>query len=99
MLAAPFSAGVGFYAFYAMQPYLLELYGDPTAYGVAGIAAAVIAAAQIAGGILVPQIRKLFSHRTHAMILGAVISVFFDSPTQRVISSSLMKSPKTSLKP
>ncbi len=29
MLAAPFTGGVGFYAFYAMQPYLLELYGRP----------------------------------------------------------------------
>ena len=33
MLAAPFTAGVGIFAFYAMQPYLLQLYGDPTAYG------------------------------------------------------------------
>ena len=32
MLAAPFTGGVGFYAFYAMQPYLLELYGDERAY-------------------------------------------------------------------
>lgn len=38
MLAAPFTVGVGFYAFYALQPYLLELYGDPNAYGVAGLA-------------------------------------------------------------
>ena len=74
MLAAPFSAGVGFYAFYAMQPYLLELYGDPEAYGVAGLAAAIVAAAQIAGGLLVPQIRKLFSLRTHAMISGSILS-------------------------
>ncbi|MDQ0672655.1 MFS family permease [Pseudarthrobacter siccitolerans] len=29
MLAAPFSAGVGIYVFYALQPYLLELFGDP----------------------------------------------------------------------
>ena len=36
MLAAPFTAGVGIFAFYALQPYLLQLYGDPTAYGVAG---------------------------------------------------------------
>jgi MFS family permease len=31
MLAAPFTAGVGIYTFYALQPYLLELYGDPNA--------------------------------------------------------------------
>lgn len=75
MLAAPFSMGVGIYAFYAMQPYLLELYGDPSAYGVAGLAAAVVAGAQVAGGLLVSQIRKLFSRRTHAMITGVVVSI------------------------
>ena len=32
---APFSAGAGFFAFYAMQPYLLELYGRPGAYAIA----------------------------------------------------------------
>ena len=75
MLAAPFTGGVGFYAFYAAQPYLLELYGDPTAYGVAGIAAALIAAAQIVGGLLVSRVRRLFSRRTHALILGGLITV------------------------
>lgn len=75
MLAAPFTFGVGIYAFYALQPYLLELYGDETAYGVAGIAAAVVAGAQILGGILVPQIRKLFKRRTHVLIMATSISV------------------------
>jgi MFS family permease len=42
MLAAPFTFGVGIYAFYAMQPYLLELYGDEQAYSIAGLAAASI---------------------------------------------------------
>ncbi|HEV2823637.1 MAG TPA: MFS transporter, partial [Actinomycetota bacterium] len=41
MLAAPFTFGVGIYAFYAMQPYLLELYGDEQAYSIAGLAAAI----------------------------------------------------------
>jgi MFS family permease len=71
MLGAPFAMGASFYAFYAMQPYLLELFGDPQAYGVAGLAAAVVAGAQIAGGLLVKQIRRLFSRRTHALILAA----------------------------
>jgi MFS family permease len=72
MLAAPFTVGVGFYAFYAFQPYLLELYGDPSAYGIAGLAAAIIAGAQIVGGLIVPWARRLFSRRTHAIIVGSV---------------------------
>jgi MFS family permease len=75
MLAAPFASGVGIYAFYATQPYLLELYGDPSAYGVAGLAAALIAGAQIVGGLLVSRVRRLFSRRTHALILGGVLNV------------------------
>jgi MFS family permease len=75
MLAAPFSFGVGIYAFYALQPYLLQLYGDPNAYGIAGLAAALIAAAQMAGGLLVSRVRRLFSRRTHALILGSILNV------------------------
>ena len=55
MLSAPFTFGVGIFAFYALQPYLLQLYGDPRAYGVAGLAAAVVAGAQIVGGLIVPK--------------------------------------------
>lgn len=75
MLASPFTVGVGFYAFYATQPYLLELYGDETAYGIAGLAAALIAGAQIVGGLLVSRVRRLFSRRTHALILGGFLNV------------------------
>jgi MFS family permease len=75
MLAAPFSAGVGFYAFYAMQPYLLQLYGDKTAYGVAGLAAAMVAGAQIAGGLLSVRVRRLFKRRTDAILLGTAVNV------------------------
>jgi MFS family permease len=74
MLAAPFTTGVGFYAFYAFQPYLLELYGDKSAYGIAGLAAAIIAAAQIWGGLIVPWVRRLFSRRTHAIIVGTTLT-------------------------
>ena len=74
MLAAPFTAGVGFYVFYAAQPYLLELYGDPNAYGIAGLAAALFAGAQIVGGLIVSRIRRLFSRRTNALILGGVLT-------------------------
>ncbi len=75
MLAAPFTVGVGFYAFYAFQPYLLELYGDPTAYSIAGLAAAVVAGAQITGGLLVPWVRRLFARRTHLVIGSVILSV------------------------
>jgi MFS family permease len=75
MLAAPFSTGVGFFAFYAFQPYLLELYGDPNAYSIAGLAAAIIAGAQILGGFTVPWVRRFFTRRTHFLILATASSV------------------------
>jgi MFS family permease len=74
MLAAPFYMGTGIYGFYAAQPYLLELYGNTGAIGVAGIAAAGIAATQIAGGFAVPYIRKLFSRRTHILLACAALT-------------------------
>ena len=74
MLSAPFSAGVGIYIFYASQPYLLELYGDKTAYGIAGLAAALVAGAQIVGGLIVTPVRRFFSRRTHALILGGILT-------------------------
>ena len=67
--------GVGIYAFYALQPYLLELYGDPQAYQVAGLVAAIIAGAQILGGIAAPKIRRRFDRRTSALIVIAVLNV------------------------
>ncbi len=74
MVAAPFTAGVGLYAFYAMQPYLLRLYGDEKAYGIAGFAAAIVASAQIVGGLLVPYLRKIFQKRTTIMLTGIALS-------------------------
>jgi MFS family permease len=70
MLASPFTAGVGIYAFYALQPYLLELVGDPTAYGIAGVTAALVAGAQIIGGAAAPRIRAIFRLRTSALIFS-----------------------------
>jgi MFS family permease len=75
MLAAPFTFGVGIFAFYAMQPYLLELYGDEQAYSIAGLAAAIIAGAQIAGGMLAPRVRRLVRRRTSALLAGLLIEV------------------------
>ncbi len=75
MLSAPFISGVGVYVFYAMQPYLLELHGDPEAYGIAGLAAAIVAGAQIVGGLTVPAVRKAFRYRTHALIAAGFVNV------------------------
>jgi MFS family permease len=77
MLAAPFTAGTGIYVFYAAQPYLLELFGDPTAYSIAGLAAAIFAGVQIGGGLLVPYVRRLFGRRTDALLIGGVLGVAF----------------------
>ena len=74
MLAAPFASGVGIYAFYAMQPFLLDLYGDQGAYTVAGLAAAILGCAQAVGGLLAPTLRRLVARRTSAVLLGALAS-------------------------
>jgi MFS family permease len=74
MVESLFTGGVGIYAFYALQPYLLELYGDPQAYQVAGLVAAIVAGAQILGGIAAPRIRRLFHRRTSALLLTASLS-------------------------
>jgi MFS family permease len=75
MVEALLIGGVGIYAFYALQPYLLELYGDPEAYQVAGLVAAIVAGAQIAGGVAAPRIRRLFRRRTSALLVTAGLSV------------------------
>lgn len=74
MLTSLFTGGVMFYAFYAMQPYLLELYGNSEAYGIAGLAAAIVAGAQIAGGLLAPYFGRFVKRRTSALFVGLVLS-------------------------
>jgi MFS family permease len=73
MLENLFTGGVAFYAFYALQPYLLELYGDPEAYQIAGLAAAIVAGAQILGGVVAPRFGRLFRRRTSALLVAAVV--------------------------
>lgn len=75
MIAAPFTAGTGIYVFYALQPYLLQLYGDPSAYSIAGLAAALVAGSQVLGGLLVGRVRRLFRRRTDALLLGGAAGV------------------------
>ncbi len=75
MVEALFTGGVGFYGFYALQPYLLELYGDPEAYQIAGLVAAIVAGSQILGGIAAPMIRRLFRRRTSGLFATALLAV------------------------
>jgi len=74
MLAAPFGGGVGIYVFYAMQPYLLELSGKTDSYATAGLAAAIVAAMQIVGGVVIGHIPKFLERRTSLLILGTLVS-------------------------
>ena len=75
MLGGLFTGGVSFFAFYASQPYLLQLYGDPNAYSIAGLTAAIFAGAQILGGMLVPYVRRVYRRRTDAVLVSVVGTV------------------------
>ena len=75
MLSAPFTMGILIYAFYALQPYLLELHGDKSAYWIAGLSAAIIAGTEILGGLLVTRLRLLFRRRTSALIVMMMVSI------------------------
>jgi MFS family permease len=73
MLAAPFSFGVSIFAFYAFQPHLLDLYGDPNATWIAGTAAAVFAAARIVGGLVAVRATRFLGRRSNALLVSALI--------------------------
>jgi MFS family permease len=75
MLSAPFTSGVGIYAFYALQPYLLELYGDKTAFGMAGLSAAIVAGTQMLGSVTVPFWGRLLTRRTHVLLAGLIVTI------------------------
>jgi MFS family permease len=75
MLAGLGAGGVSMFAFYALQPYLLELYGDRKAFGVAGLAAAIVAGSQMVAGLIVPRVRRLFHRRTDALIAAYLIGI------------------------
>jgi MFS family permease len=75
MLAGLCAGGVSIFAFYALQPYLLELYGDRKAFGIAGLAAAIVAGSQMVAGLIVPHLRRLFRRRTAALIAGYSVGI------------------------
>jgi MFS family permease len=74
MVESLLTGGVGIYAFYALQPYLLELWGNPKAYQIAGLVAAIVAGAQILGGLIASRIRGAFRKRTSALLATAALS-------------------------
>ena len=74
MFAALFADGVFIWIFYAFQPYLLELLGDPSAVYVAGIAAAVFAIAQMVGGSSVGFFANRFNSRTSVLLLNVGVA-------------------------
>ena len=75
MLAGLCAGWVSIFAFYALQPYLLELYGDSRAFGVAGLAAAIVAGSQMVAGLIVPRVRRLFHRRTDALIAAYAMGI------------------------
>jgi len=74
MVESLITGGVAIYGFYALQPYLLELYGDPHAYFIAGLSAAIVAGAQILGGLAAPRIGRRFPRRASALVAIAAAS-------------------------
>ncbi|WP_022892879.1 MFS transporter [Agromyces subbeticus] len=74
MFASFFTTGVGFYVFYALQPYLVELWGDSGAYSIAGLAAAILSGSQMIGGLAAPWVRRRFRKRTTTIIASLIVS-------------------------
>ncbi len=75
MISGVFAGGVGLYVFYALQPHLLDLWGNPEAYGIAGLVAAIISGAMITGGLITPFIRKRFARRTSALLFLGLLGL------------------------
>jgi MFS family permease len=100
MLAAPFSAGVGIWVFYAFQPYLLQLFGDEDAVYLSGIAAAIFAVAQMVGGASVNWARRRFDTRTGVILaqvsfasvalIGVGVAELLDMPIGLWLATGLL---------
>ena len=57
------------------SPICCKLWGNPKAYGIAGLVAAIVAGAQIVGGPAHPASDALFRRRTSALLICRAIAV------------------------
>jgi MFS family permease len=73
MIAGFIQSGFLMWAFYAWQPYMLELLGDPDAIWVAGIVSALISIVTIAGNALVDRITRYCGKRTTLFLPGFAV--------------------------
>lgn len=72
MVASFAQFGVMAWAFYAWQPYFLDLLGRDDVVWVAGLVAAMIALARIAGNALVGRVARAGRRRSTILVWGAV---------------------------
>ncbi len=71
MLTSAIQGGFMMWAFYAWQPYFLELFGDPSAIYIAGIISALLSLATIGGNWFVGRLTRHDGKRT-SLLIGAV---------------------------
>ena len=75
MLAAlPFTSGVSMYAFQRCSPTYCSCTATNGRTPLPDWAAAIVAGAQIAGGLLVPHIGRIFRRRTSVLLAGTLLS-------------------------
>lgn len=68
MMMAFIQSGFMIWAFYAWQPYFLDLYGDPDAIWIAGIIAALLSISMMIGNAIVEYVIRFCGKRTTLML-------------------------------
>lgn len=74
MIAGFIQAAFFTWAFYAWQPYLLDLLNQPDAVWISGIVAALVASATMAGNALVDRLARFCTKRTTLLLWAAGVS-------------------------